>query len=288
MPKKVLIVGGDGLLGRAVADRLLSANTAVIKTTRRRNGEGLRLDLSADPSTWPELPDVDAIIIAGGVTSIVECAREPEKSARVNVDGAVEVARRSEALNVHTIYLSSSQVFSGERPFSRRDDVPCPVSEYGRQKAEAENGILNLGGPTAVLRITKVMAPDWTLLQQWRAELSRGRILKPFDDFTLAPVRVADAVDLIEEILNHAATGIYQLSADADIPYAELARSLAGSMGASAALVQPLPGDPKAAGFESLPQFSSLDMDIESRRFGVNPPKAVEVIEEMIAAVAAA
>ena len=287
MPKRVLIVGGDGLLGRAVADRLSSGRTEVIRTTRRRVGEGLHLELSADPSTWPGLPDVDAVIIAGGVSSLVECAREPEKSARVNVDGIVEVARRSGGMNVQTIYLSSSQVFSGDRPFSRRDDAPSPVSEYGRQKAEAESRIMNLGGRNAVLRISKVMAPDWTLLQNWRTELSRDRILQPFDDFTLAPVRVADVVDLIGEMLKHAATGIYQLSGDADIPYADLARSLAGSMGASADLVQPQSGDPKAAGFESLPQFSSLDMEIESKSFGMHAPRSLDVIVEVIAAVTA-
>lgn len=288
MSKRVLIVGGDGLLGRAVASRLSSGSVDVIRTTRRRNGEGLYLDLSADPSTWPELPHVDAVIIAGGVTSIVECAREPEKSARVNVGGTVEIARRSEAMNALTIYPSSSQVFSGDRPFSRRDDAPRPVSEYGRQKAKAENQIMNLAGATAVLRITKVMTPDWSLLQNWRTELSQGRILQPFDDFTLAPVRVADVVDLMEQILKHVATGIYQLSGDADIPYADLAKSLASSMGVSAALVQPLPGDPKAAGFESLPQFSSLDMDVESRNFGTHAPRAVDIIDDVIAAATAA
>ena len=287
MTKRILIVGGDGLLGRAVTNRLSTRSTEVIWTTRRRNAEGLYLDLSSDPSTWPGLLDADAVIIAGGVTSIVECAREPEKSAQVNVGGSVEIARRSEAMKAQTIYLSSSQVFSVDRPFSRRDDAPHPVSEYGRQKAETEHQIMNLDGATAVLRIAKVMAPDWALLQNWRTELRQGRILRPFDDFTLAPVRVADAVDLIEQILKHAATGIYQLSGDADIPYTDLAKSLAGSIGASAALVQPLPGDPKAMGFESLPLFSSLDMNIESERFGVHAPKAADVIDELIAAAAA-
>ena len=287
MSKRVLIVGGDGLLGHAVANRLSSGNAEVVRTTRRRNGEGLYLDLSADPSTWPELPDVDAVIIAGGVTSIVECAREAENTARVNVGGTIEIARRAMAMNAQTIYLSSSQVFSGDLPFTRRDDVTRPVSEYGRQKAKAENQIMNLDGATAVLRIAKVMAPDWTLLQNWRTELRQGRNLHPFDDFTLAPVRVADAVDLIEKILKHAATGIYQLSGDADIPYIDLAKSLADSIGASGALVQPLPGDPKAAGFDSLPLFSSLDMDIESAKFGMQAPKAADVIDELIAAAAA-
>ena len=288
MPKRVLIVGGDGLLGRAVANRLSSGSTEVIRTTRRRNGEGLFLNLSADPSTWPKLPDVNAVIIAGGATSIVECAREPENTARVNVGGTIEIARRSVAMSAQTIYLSSSQVFSGDLTFTRRDDVTGPVSEYGRQKAKAENQIMNLNSATAVLRITKVMAPDWTLLQNWRTELSQGRIVQPFDDFTLAPVRVTDAVDLIEKVFEQAAAGIYQLSGDADIPYADLARSLASSMGVSTTQVNPMAGDPRAAGFESLPQFSSLDMEVESRIFGMNAPRSVDVIDEMIAAATAA
>jgi nucleoside-diphosphate-sugar epimerase len=55
----VLIVGADGMIGRALADSLSKDDRAVTETTRRPGATGSRripLDLSADPST-AALPD---------------------------------------------------------------------------------------------------------------------------------------------------------------------------------------------------------------------------------------
>lgn len=284
MPLKVLIVGGDGLLGRALFARLSRGGQSVLTTTRREAGDGLFLDLAADPLTWPELPDVDAAVIAGGVTSLVDCARDPAATAKINVGGTVEVVRRLADAGAHTLFLSSSQVFDGTRVLRPRNDERRPVSEYGRQKAAAEERILELGTSIAVLRVTKVMDPTWNLLRGWRMELEKGREVHPFSNFSLAPVQTGHVISLIEHIVNGRATGIFQLSGDIDLPYAELAIALAKAIGAPAPLIQPTPGSAEAAGFCALPRYSSLDMEVELERFGMKAPNSREVIDQVIAA----
>jgi dTDP-4-dehydrorhamnose reductase len=57
----------------------------------------------------------------------------------INVDGSEHVARASAAVGARLVHLSTDVVFDGRKgaPYVE-DDPVCPVTDYGRTKAEAE------------------------------------------------------------------------------------------------------------------------------------------------------
>ena len=63
---KILIIGADGILGRALAQQFRGSGHEVISTTRRA-GQATRrkawLDLATDPDLWPDLPVADVAVI---------------------------------------------------------------------------------------------------------------------------------------------------------------------------------------------------------------------------------
>src|SRR5689334_14843821 len=63
-----LVVGGDGLIGRALTARLAGEGRAVLATTRRRGCAGAgrpRLELSENPMDWtPPSPVSVAFLVA--------------------------------------------------------------------------------------------------------------------------------------------------------------------------------------------------------------------------------
>ena len=82
---------------------------------------------------------------------------------------------RLAARGIYTLFLSTNQVFSGERPHVPADAPVSPVSEYGRQKAEAERVLRSRmanGAPIGVLRLAKVVSPGMALVTNWRQELT--------------------------------------------------------------------------------------------------------------------
>ena len=135
-----------------------SEGATVAGTTRRAGATDagvLSLDLSADAATWPELPEAGAVLLGAGETSLARCRAEPAATHRVNVDAVASLSERLGRRGTFMVFLSTNLVFDGSRPFARATDRRSPLTEYGRQKAEAEAVIRLQGEGAAVLRLSK-------------------------------------------------------------------------------------------------------------------------------------
>lgn len=63
----------------------------------------------------------------------------------VNVEGTIEFARQALESGVHRfVYVSSSHVYGNSGGLISEDRVPKPLTEYGRQKLDAEIGLMGL------------------------------------------------------------------------------------------------------------------------------------------------
>jgi dTDP-4-dehydrorhamnose reductase len=287
---RLLIVGGDSLVGGVLAGHFADHGWTVSTTTRRRGPAAaghLHLDLAdPNPDALANLPAADAAVLVAAVSRIGDCETAPEASWNVNVVGTLRVAEALAERGSHLILLSSDKVFDGSRPRRRRQDTVCPACEYGRQKAAAETGVLGLGDRGAVLRLSKVLEPSLDLLAGWRAELAAGRPIAPFHDLYLAPVTATLVARLVRRIAADRAAGIFQCTGREDRSYVDLARRLADDLGADPSLVAPTSchqaGLPEAA----RPCHTTLEMTEEQARWGLTPPPFDAVVDEIIGAPA--
>lgn len=278
------MVGADGAIGQAACTYFEALGVTVIGTSRRREAELHYLDLTV-PASWEVLPDVDAALICAGVTSIVECAQDPARAKQVNVRGAIGLATKLAAQGAFVLQLSSNQVFDGAISHRDRDSYPCPVSEYGRQKALAEAGMRHLidRKTGAILRLTKVMMPGTPVVQSWRRDLAAGRRIGPFSNLPLATISVEFALQTIEVVLSERLSGIFHASSQEDSSYLSLAHVVAEHEGADPGLIRPVEAVAGSIGFDFLPRFSSLDMQLEARDFDLQAPSAKDVFRGVLA-----
>lgn len=217
------------------------------------------LDLSALPDR-PEtiLPDADVLFLCAAMTRQADCRSDPERAALVNRDAPLRLARMAAARGIRTVFLSSSAVFDGQRPHRRADERPSPLNEYGRLKAEAEAGILELSGGT-VLRLTKVLHAGAPLFRAWIDALGRGEQVQAFADLMLAPITLEDAVAALLRSAGTDESGIFQVSGAFDISYADAARHLARCLGRPAEAIRE--GSAAVSGIPACdrPLYTSLD-----------------------------
>jgi dTDP-4-dehydrorhamnose reductase len=275
----ILVVGGDGLIGRALVARLCSLGYDVIATSRRDSVGDLQLDL-ADPRSWPVLPRAAAAIVVAAVARLGDCERRPELSHSINAVAPALLARRFAEQGTHCLLLSTDKVFDGTVPLRSRGDPLCPTTEYGRQKAAAERAVLAAGG--TVLRLAKVLAPDLELLQDWRRQLMSGQPVAPFHDMWLAPIGVGMVTTLIAQLVVDRHSGIFHCAGADDRPYAALATQLADAIGADASLVQPITAEGIIPASQRV-RYSSLEMTREKALYGARNP----AFDEVVAGVAA-
>lgn len=265
----VLLIGGDGFIGAALAGRL-RAEGRVVDATSRRAGTGRTFDL-ADPDL-ARLDGASAVVICAAMARLKDCERDPAGARAVNVDGPARLAREAAARNLPLLQLSTDKVFDGNHAVRDRDDMTDARTVYGRLKAEAERRILEAHPGAAILRLSKVVSPELPLIEGWRRDLMSGRTIAPFSDMWLAPVLCAGVCSVISRILAGGESGLFHYTGARDVTYEEFAFRLAQVWSVDPAQIQARPMPAELKGPPEQGWHTTLEMSREQALWGVTPP----------------
>jgi len=284
----MLLVGADSEIGAATLRHMADSGLAAQGTTRRGNraAEGLLpLDLSQPLGDWTPPSGIWAACIFAAVPRLAACAADPAGSTFINVTQTLALTERLVDRGVYTLFLSTNQVFDGREPHMPADAPRAPVSEYGRQKAEAEAGFERLlahGEPVAILRLSKIVSPDIALIRGWVEALNAGEPIRPFADMMMAPVETRLAVAVIAALLPARATGIFQLTGPTDVTYEAVACHIADRIGAAQTLIEAVPAASAGMPPGATPRHTTLDSRALRDRLGIVPPDPWEIIDRII------
>ena len=169
---RVLVVGGDSLIGEAFAQATTQRGDTVFATTRRKelaDRISLFLDLARDDIDQIALPPVDSAFFCAAVSGFAVCRTDPALARRVNVEGTAKLVRRLTDRGIYCVLLSSTAVFNFQKPHVAPDTPTCPLTMHGQIKAEAEDIFRAQGALGAILRLTKVITPNAALFAKWVA-----------------------------------------------------------------------------------------------------------------------
>ncbi|MBK7663930.1 MAG: dTDP-4-dehydrorhamnose reductase [Sterolibacteriaceae bacterium] len=145
---KLLVTGRDGQVGWELSWALQPLGEVV--TLGR-----VEADLAAPDSLrdWilQERPAV--IVNAAAYTAVDKAESEPDLAMRINGAAPAELARAARDTGALLIHYSTDYVFDGskESPYLE-DDLPNPISQYGRSKLCGERAIAESGCRYAILR----------------------------------------------------------------------------------------------------------------------------------------
>lgn len=179
----------------------------------------VRVDLSHPGSFARILAELKPglVVHAACLSQAAACEQQPEYAKRVNVEAVVEMLDCTSDYGGHVVYISTEQVFDGRQEVYRETDAPCPLSNYGRTKAQAEELVLQAGG--AVVRLPLLLGPS---LDNGRAgadggmirSLREGRKLSLFTDELRAPVHVDWVAPMLWRIGAERLQGVFHLGGE--------------------------------------------------------------------------
>lgn len=282
-----LVVGADSGIGKRLLTSLARAGQTVIGTTRRDASTPptcCHLDLACDPATWQLPLHVDVAYLCAAVTALATCEAHPAQTALINVERTCLLAHMLVERGALVVFLSTNLVFDGQSPYRNAHDSVCPTTAYGWQKAEAERALLAFGESVAVVRLTKVLAPETPLLHMWGTELRHGRCITPFADMVMAPVPLAFVCATLQQIGQRQLSGIFQVSGAHDLSYVEAALIGARSLGANPALIRPSTAMASGQVKVAPPRHTTLD----ATRIGTTLGLVAPPVEATLAALFAA
>lgn len=260
MPK-ALIIGIDSTIGQALKKRLIAQGWSVFGTSRRE--ENLNdciwyLDL-AQVSAFQPMQPIDVVYLCAGMTKISDCQDDPMRAHLINVEAPIELAHYFLKQGVQVVYVSSNAVFSGEKSHYTIEDNPCPVTRYGAYKVAVEEALLPFSNQVSIVRLTKVLTPDYPLILQWAAALKKNEVIHPLHPYYVSPVSIDVVVACLQQVVEQQVYGLIHLSGSEDATYLDVATYLAHLMGVSHALVVVKEAEGRK------PMYASLDMTASSR-----------------------
>ena len=277
------LIVGNGVIGKRLSMHWKNAEIMHHVSTRHRhqmqdNSPFINLSSKAKFSLQEEY---SAAILCAGNSNVLECKNDPIGTRTINLDGTINLARYLETQGAQIIFLSSDKVFSGENGNRSPEDPVDPTTEYGRQKAEAEEEILKLEN-AVVLRLTKVVYPSQPLLQGWQASLKLGKPITAFSDMWFAPVSFNMILKVINILIERNAIGIWHVSSTHEITYKAAADHLAECFGADRKLVQPglAMGRPRY-NIKEGSRYASLNME-KTLKWDITPQHPIHTIHREI------
>jgi dTDP-4-dehydrorhamnose reductase len=253
-----LILGGDGQLGKCLGKEL-QLNEEVLFSFNRH-----QIDITEKESISRALNEFDPdIIINVAAWTNVDSAEIHESEARsINSLGPRNIAQVCAKSQIKFVHLSSDYVFSGKslQPWQESAET-CPVSAYGRTKAEGESLVLS-EYPTGSF----VVRTAW-LYSAWGSNFAKTMVKKAIRE--RGPIEVVTdqvgqptsashlAAQIRRLVLSDAKPGIYHGTNSGQTTWHDFAKEIFQQVGADATRVKPITSDKLSRSAER-PRYSVL------------------------------
>lgn len=151
---RILLTGRRGQIGWEL-ERSLSALGEIAAFDR----QGLDLARPDEIVARTRAVKPHVIVNAAAYTAVDKAESEPDLALAINARAPAILAEEARQLGALLVHYSTDYVFDGTKtgPYTE-DDVPNPLSVYGRAKLEGERAIQAAGGRHLILRTSWVYA----------------------------------------------------------------------------------------------------------------------------------
>lgn len=223
-PRKILVLGADGQLGRAL--RAEFADEPRVEYATRAD-----VDLTApDLGSARRWRDYDAIVNAAAFTAVdaAETADGRREAWRINATSTGALARIAGDHGVTLVHISSDYVFDGslERAYSE-DDPVCPLGVYGQTKA-AGDAAAATAPRHYIVRTSWVIGDGRNFVQTMASLAERGASPRVVADQRGRLTFTADLARAIRHLLAQRADyGVYNVTGGGEtLSWADVARQV--------------------------------------------------------------
>lgn len=262
MSGRILLLGGTGLLGQAIASALRRRGRPFDAPSREELDLGAIGDTALEAAITSRRPP--AILNAASFSDVAAAERPENHQAvlRLNKDLPARLARLSSRLGIPLVHLSTDYVFDGtaRRP-CREDDPAAPLQTYGLSKRQGEVEALAAHPGAIVARTSTLFGPGARQRPHYIEAILRqareGKSLQVVEHPIASPTYAPDLAGGLLALLDRGATGLFHVVNSGWCSRLELARA-AVEIAGLAVRVEARPDDGTVEP-PRRPAFSALD-----------------------------
>tara|TARA_B100000780_G_C21124025_1_gene455653 strand:- start:3111 stop:4040 length:930 start_codon:yes stop_codon:yes gene_type:complete len=142
---KILILGGNGMLGSALSKKLHSHKNLLVTDIVDDNSSIEYLDvrdLSKLKAKFEEFRP-NYVFNLAALVDLEYCQENPKHADDTNFQATKSIAKLCSEYDAVMIYISTAGIFDGKKEFYSDCDTPNPISQYGLSKFKGEEYVLN-------------------------------------------------------------------------------------------------------------------------------------------------
>lgn len=242
--ESLLITGGSGFVGKNLAS-FFAPRCSVVTTHFQHppahTTKSFQLDVTRSDSVFSIFDRVGptAVIHVAGNKNIRSCEDHPQEAHRINALGTQNVARACRQFGAHLTYLSTDLVFEGVRGDYKENELPQPVSAYGRSKLQGERFAQEELTDVAICRSGGIYGKGSPLLGWFLAEINAGRTVECFVDVFNTPTYAENLAEMIDKVISNRLGGVFHTVGRDRVSRFEFFQAYVSSLGLESDLLSP-------------------------------------------------
>tara|TARA_B110000438_G_scaffold192531_1_gene184146 strand:- start:339 stop:1217 length:879 start_codon:yes stop_codon:yes gene_type:complete len=218
---KFLVIGASGFVGRHIFNYLKASGNQVIGTQSSARQLGLvnfdlhqqRIKDLVAPAFIGKDQDIYAILcVKHGLMD--RYAEQHSISYEMEVEKMQVLIDDLISLKIKPVYLTTSYVFDGNDGDYAEDSSHCPISEYGRQKAEMEKFVTRSKHDILALRLDKIVGDNPVedhLFSEWNELVAQKKPILCIKDQIFSPTHVEDIARGVIKACTGRLSGLFNL-----------------------------------------------------------------------------
>lgn len=205
-PRKILITGSRGQLGRALAETCADRDIDF----EGRDIDTLDISDAEIVTNWIEASMPSEVINCAAYTAVDQCESDEQSAMKINGTSVGVLAAACNAVGSRLVQISTDYVFAGDgqRPY-REDDAVAPVSAYGRTKLRGEE-LARTAHQHLIVRTAWLYGHGGkNFVEAIRGQIDRGvETLRVVTDQRGSPTFCDDLAEAILDLIHADATGV--------------------------------------------------------------------------------
>lgn len=228
-----LIIGASGFIGRHLYGYCKSNAIDVLGTyySHCYNSEWIKFDICSDDlnalcEEYLGGNRFDAVIICGANASIDNCKKNEYASEQLNVINTQRILEQVDNAGMKCVFLSSEAVFDGKKGMYAEEDIPNPITLYGKQKLKIEQYITHNIENYLIFRISRAVGSQFgekDIFNEFYNKMKHNEEIICLKNQSFCLTAIDDIVRGIMLALNKKIKGLYHLSSANFISRYELA-----------------------------------------------------------------
>ncbi len=237
---KILLTGAAGQVGQCLIRFLKKQNHKVVGVDIKQHSECIQIDLTdeVEVTRFLESYHPDAILHLAAITNIRYCEEHVDEARQINYGVTEMLVDACVEKDIRMVYFSTDYVFGKYDHLWKEDDATCPVTIYGRHKAECEALIQRKLTHYAIIRTAQLYGFEGDFIHLIRDSLERSHHFQAIENLVNCPTWIDDLLSMLGTIIDQHYVGIFHCVGREPVSRYEYALAIAKAFEIDLAFIQ--------------------------------------------------